>query len=82
MKELKPIKGENQKPKTMNESNKEEIYSKILDSILNLLVWNNELPEYIGNLEIRLNKKEIKRFQKRYKNIIWYIQNKKLWSEL
>ena len=79
MKELKPIKGENQKPKTMNESNKEEIYSKILDSILNLLVWNNELPEYIGNLEIRLNKKEIKRFQKRYKNIIWYIQNKKLW---
>ena len=82
MKELKPIKGQNQKPKTMNESNKEEIYSKILDSILNLLVWNNELPEYIGNLEIRLNKKEIKRFQKRYKNIIWYIQNKKLWSEL
>ena len=79
MKELKTIKGKNQKPKTMNQSNKEEIYSKILDSILNLLVWNNELPEYIGNLEIRLNKKEIKRFQKRYKNIIWYIQNKKLW---
>ena len=79
MKELKTIKGKNQKPKTMNQSNKEEIYSKILDSILNLLVWNNELPEYIGNLEIRLNKKELKRFQKRYKNIIWYIQNKKLW---
>ena len=74
------IKG--QKSKLTNESNKEEIYSKILDSILNLLVWNNELPEYIGNLEIRLNKKEIKRFQKRYKNIIWFIQNKKLWSEL
>ena len=71
----------NQKPKTINESNKEEIYSKILDSILNLLVWNNELPEYIGNLEIRLNKKELKKFQKRYKNIIWFIQNKKLWSE-
>ena len=80
MNESKPIKGKNQKPKTMNESNKEEIYSKILDSILNLLVWNNELPEYIGNLEIRLNKKELKKFQKRYKNIIWYIQNKKLWS--
>ena len=38
MKELKPIKG--QKSKLTNESNKEEIYSKILDSILNLLVWN------------------------------------------
>ena len=32
MKELKPIKGENQKQKTMNESNKEEIYSEIYDS--------------------------------------------------
>ena len=42
MNESKPIKGEKSKTKPMNESNKEEIYSKILDSILNLLVWNDE----------------------------------------
>ena len=60
----------------MDKQIKKRTYSKILNSILNLLVWNNELPESIGNLDIRLSKKELKRF----KNIVWYIQNKKLWN--
>ena len=64
----------------MDTKNKKQIYKKVQNSVLNLLVWNNELPESIGNLEIRLSKKELKKFKKRYKNIIWYIQNKKLWS--
>ena len=64
----------------MDIKNKKQIYKKVQNSVLNLLVWNNELPESIGNLEIRLSKKELKKFKKRYKNIIWYIQNKKLWS--
>ena len=60
----------------MDKQIKKENYSKILKSILNLLVWNNELPKSIGNLDIKLSKKELKRF----KNIVWYIQNKKLWN--
>tara|TARA_R100001129_G_scaffold170673_1_gene140332 strand:+ start:508 stop:690 length:183 start_codon:yes stop_codon:yes gene_type:complete len=60
----------------MDKQIKKENYSKILDSILNLLVWNNELPKSIGNLDIKLSKKELKRL----KNIVWYIQNKKLWN--
>jgi len=60
----------------MDKQIKEETYSKILDSILNLLVWNSSLPETIGNLDIKLSKKELKRL----KNIVWYIQNKKLWN--
>ena len=64
----------------MDIKNKKQIYKKVQNSVLNLLVWNNELPESVGNLEIRLSKKELKKFKKRYKNIIWYIQNKKLWS--
>jgi len=60
----------------MDKQIKKENYSKILNSILNLLVWNNELPKSIGNLDIKLSKKELKRL----KNIVWYIQNKKLWN--
>jgi len=60
----------------MDKQIKKDNYSKILDSILNLLVWNNELPKSIGNLDIKLSKKELKRL----KNIVWYIQNKKLWN--
>ena len=61
----------------MDKQIKKENYSKILNSILNLLVWNNELPKSIGNLDIKLSKKELKRL----KNIVWYIQNKKLWKD-
>jgi len=64
----------------MDTKNKKQIYKKVQNSVLNLLVWNNELPESVGNLKIRLSKKELKKFRKKYKNIIWYIQNKKLWS--
>jgi len=60
----------------MDKQIKKENYSKILNSILNLLVWNNELPKSMGNLDIKLSKKELKRL----KNIVWYIQNKKLWN--
>tara|TARA_R100001086_G_scaffold79708_1_gene38785 strand:- start:215 stop:397 length:183 start_codon:yes stop_codon:yes gene_type:complete len=60
----------------MDKQIKKDNYSKILNSILNLLVWNNELPKSMGNLDIKLSKKELKRL----KNIVWYIQNKKLWK--
>ena len=60
----------------MDKQIKKENYSKILNSILNLLVWNSSLPESIGNLDIRLNKKEIKKLQ----NIVWYISHSKLWK--
>jgi len=77
MNESKPIKGENQKPKTMNESNKKEIYSQIYDSAGYLVMNHNLLPKCIGEIDLRLNKKEIKKL----KNILWYIAHSKLWSE-
>ncbi len=55
---------------------KKQIYKKVRNSALNLLVWNNDLPDYIGNLNIKLTKEEIAKL----KNIVWYVQNKKLWS--
>ena len=55
---------------------KKQIYKKVQNSALNLLVWNNELPDSIGNLNIKLTKEEIAKL----KNIVWYVQNKKLWS--
>ena len=54
---------------------KKQIYKKVQNSALNLLVWNNELPESIGNLNLKLTKSEITKL----KNIVWYVQNKKLW---
>ena len=55
---------------------KKQIYKKVRNSALNLLVWNNDLPDSIGNLNIKLTKEEIAKL----KNIVWYVQNKKLWS--
>ena len=55
---------------------KKQIYKKVRNSALNLLVWNNDLPDSIGNLNIKLTKDEIAKL----KNIVWYVQNKKLWS--
>ena len=80
MKELKPIKG--QKSKLTNESNKEEIYSKLYDSSDYLLDNECYLPKSITvlneKIDLRLNEKE----RKKLKNIIWYISHSKLWSEL
>ena len=59
----------------MDIKNKKQIYKKVRNSALNLLVWNNDLPDSIGNLNIKLTKEEIANL----KNIVWYIQNKKLW---
>jgi len=56
--------------------NKKQIYKKVQNSALNLLVWNNDLPDSIGSLNIKLTKEEISKL----KNIVWYIQNKKLWN--
>ena len=60
----------------MDIKNKKQIYKKVRNSALNLLVWNNDLPDSIGNLNIKLTKEEIAKL----KNIVWYVQNKKLWS--
>ena len=49
----------------MNES-KKQIYKKVRNSALNLLVWNNDLPESIGNLNIKLTKEELEKL----KNIV------------
>ena len=54
---------------------KKQIYKKVQNSALSLLVWNNDLPDSIGSLNIKLTKEEIAKL----KNIVWYIQNKKLW---
>jgi len=59
----------------MDFKNKKQIYKKVQNSALNLLVWNNDLPDSIGTLNIKLTKEEIAKL----KNIVWYIQNKKLW---
>ncbi len=59
----------------MDIKNKKQIYKKVQNSALNLLVWNNDLPDSIGSLNIKLTKEEIVKL----KNIVWYIQNKKLW---
>ena len=59
----------------MDIKNKKQIYKKVQNSALNLLVWNNDLPDSIGNLNIKLTKEEIAKL----KNIVWYVQNKKLW---
>ena len=59
----------------MDIKNKKQIYKKLQNSALNLLVWNNDLPDSIGSLNIKLTKEEIAKL----KNIVWYIQNKKLW---
>ena len=55
----------------------EKTYSKIFDSASNLLIWNSDLPKTLGKLDIRLNKKEIKKLQ----NILWYISHSKLWEK-
>ena len=55
--------------------NKKQIYKKVQNSALNLLVWNNDLPDSIGSLNIKLTKEDIVKL----KNIVWFIQNKKLW---
>ncbi len=55
---------------------KKQIYKKVRNAALNLLVWNNDLPDTIGNLNIKLTKEEIAKL----KNIVWYVQNKKLWN--
>ena len=60
----------------MDKQIKEETYSKIFDAATNLLVWNSSLHETVGNLDIRLNKKDIKKLQ----NIVWYISHSKLWK--
>jgi len=78
MKELKPIKGKNRKPKSINESIKEDVYSKIYDSAGYLVMNHKLLPKCIGEIDLRLNKKEIKKL----KNILWYIAHSKLWSEV
>jgi len=36
---------------------------------------HNLLPKCIGEIDLRLNKKEIKKL----KNILWYIAHSKLW---
>ena len=59
----------------MDIKNKKQIYKKVQNSALNLLVWNNDLPDSIGSLNIKLTKEEIAKL----KNIVLYIQNKKLW---
>ena len=59
----------------MDIKNKKQIYKKVQNSALNLLVWNNDLPDSIGSLNIKLTEEEIAKL----KNIVWYIQNKKLW---
>ena len=45
----------------MDIKNKKQIYKKVQNSALNLLVWNNDLPDSIGSLNIKLTKEEIEK---------------------
>ena len=71
------IKG--QKSKLTKESIREEIYSKLYDSIDYLLDNECYLPKSITvsneKVDLRLNEKD----RKKLKNIIWYISHSKLW---
>ncbi len=55
---------------------KEKMYSEIYDSAGYLAMNHNYLPKSIGNIDLRLNDKEIAKL----KNIIWYIAHSKLWK--
>mgnify|MGYP003129607885 CR=1 FL=1 len=52
-----------------------QIYKKLQNSVLTILVWNKDLPEQVGNLKVRLTEYEISKL----KDICYFIQNKKLW---
>ena len=71
------IKG--RKSKLTKESIREEIYSKLYDSIDYLLDNECYLPRSITvsneKVDLRLNEKE----RQKLKNIIWYISHSKLW---
>lgn len=60
----------------MNKKIKEEIYSKLYDSATYLLMNHELLPKFIEKIDLKLNKKEIKKL----KNIIWYIAHSELWK--
>ena len=60
----------------MNKKIKEEIYSKLYDSATYLLMNHELLPNSIEKIDLKLNKKEIKKL----KNIIWYIAHSELWK--
>lgn len=60
----------------MNKKIKEEIYSKLYDSATYLLMNHELLPKSIEKIDLKLNKKEIKKL----KNIIWYIAHSELWK--
>ena len=55
---------------------KEKMYSEIYDSAGYLAMNHNYLPKSIGNIDLRLNDKEIAKL----KYIIWYIAHSKLWK--
>ena len=59
----------------MDKKLKKQIYKKLQNSVLNILVWNKDLPEQVGNLKVRLTEYEISKL----KDICYFIQNKKLW---
>ena len=69
----------NAKSKLTKESIREEIYSKLYDSIDYLLDNECYLPRSITvsneKVDLRLNEKE----RQKLKNIIWYISHSKLW---
>jgi len=59
----------------MDKKLKKQIYKKLQNSVLTILVWNKDLPEQVGNLKVRLTEYEISKL----KDICYFIQNKKLW---
>ena len=60
---------------SMDKKLKKQIYKKLQHSVLNILVWNKDLPEEVGSLKVRLTDYEISKL----KDICYFIQNKKLW---
>ena len=56
---------------------KEKMYKKLYDSVGFLVTNNNFLPKSIGNVNLKLSKKELAKLT----DILWYIAHSELWKD-
>ena len=62
----------------MNEKEfKEKMYAKLYDSIGFLVTNHTFLPKSIGNVNLKLSKKELAKLT----DILWYIAHSELWKD-
>jgi len=61
----------------MDKKLKEEIYSKLYDSVGYLVTHQSNLPKSIGKIKLKLTKKELAKLT----DILWYIAHSELWKD-